>query len=115
MPWDKRNYPVNWNEVVSQVNSRSGGRCECTSECGLHRTKPGPRRCIERNGEKAQWARGKVVLTAAHLCDCQPLCGNLAHLKHMCQRCHLRCDVKLHKRHRRERRERETGQGRLFL
>ena len=80
----------------------------------MHKTTPGPRRCIERNGEKAEWAKGKVVLTSAHLCDCDPLCRNLKHLKHMCQRCHLRVDVKLHKRHRRERREREVGQARMF-
>lgn len=54
------------------------------------------------------------MLTAAHLCECDPPCGNLAHLMHSCQRCHLRIDVQLHKRHRRERRERETGQMRLI-
>ncbi len=114
MPWDKKKYPENWKEIVAKVAARSGGICECRSECGLHKTNPGPRRCIERNGEPAHWAKGKVVLTTAHLCECDPLCGNLKHLKHMCQRCHLRVDVKLHTRHRRERRERETGQKRIF-
>jgi hypothetical protein len=114
MPWDKSKYPKDWEEVVAAVLQRSGGRCECTGQCGLHRTNPGPRRCCEWNGEKASWARGRVVLTTAHLCECNPLCGNLAHLIHACQRCHLRIDNKLHIRHRRERREQETGQARFF-
>jgi hypothetical protein len=114
VPWDKSKYPANWNEIVAEVRARSGNRCECHGECGLHKTTPGPRRCTERNGNDAVWARGRVVLTTAHMCECDPLCGNLNHLKHMCQRCHLRVDVKLHKRHRRERRERETGQQRIF-
>jgi len=113
MPWDRKRYPANWEEVVAQVRKRSGNRCECTGECGLHKTTPGPRRCVEVNGAPAKWANGSVILTTAHLCECDPLCGNLEHLKHMCQRCHLRIDVKLHKRHRRERKERETGQKRL--
>jgi hypothetical protein len=54
------------------------------------------------------------VLTTAHLCKCEPPCGILEHLKHMCQRCHLRVDVKLHQRHRRERKDREAGQQDLF-
>ena len=72
------------------------------------------RRCVELNGKPALFAKGKIVLTTAHLCECDPLCGNLDHLKHMCQRCHLRVDVALHTRHRRERREREIGQKRIF-
>lgn len=93
-------YPENWKEIVAQVDKRSGGRCECDGRCGLHRTHPGPRRCTERNGHPAKWARGKVVLTTAHLCDCDPPCGILEHLGHYCQRCHLRIDVKIHQEHR---------------
>lgn len=108
----KAKYPDNWkSEVVPAVRERSGNRCECTGECGLHKTTG---RCTERHERRARWARGIVILTTAHLCECDPLCGNLCHLKHMCQRCHLRVDVKLHTRHRRERRERETGQKRLI-
>ena len=36
-------------------------------ECGLHQPTGGPRRCEERNGEPAKWAKGKVVLTVAHM------------------------------------------------
>jgi hypothetical protein len=114
MPWDRKKYPENWKQIVAQIAQRSGGRCECSGECGLHKTNPGPRRCMERNGSEATWAKGRIVLTTAHLCKCDPPCGNLEHLKHMCQRCHLRVDVKLHQKHRRERRNREAGQQDLF-
>jgi hypothetical protein len=98
-------YPPDWKAVSRAVRDRSGGRCECEGECGLHRTHPGPRRCNERQGEPAVWARGRIVLTVAHLnadggpCRCEPLCGDPEHLRAMCQRCHLRYDAPLHRRH----------------
>lgn len=113
MPWDRKKYPKNWPKVVAEIAARSQGQCECTGECGLHKTTGGPRRCEERNGQPAKWAKGKIVLTTAHLCH-NPRCTRRKHLKHMCQRCHLRYDVQLHKQHRRERKERETGQRRLW-
>lgn len=92
-------YPDDWEKISLAVRDRASGQCECTGECGLHRE----RRCEERNGEDARWARGRVVLTAAHLCrdrdDCNDhsgrtliRCGRQDHLKAMCQRCHLRYD-----------------------
>ena len=114
-----RPYPPEWKAVSYRVRFiRAQGRCECGGECGLHRTHPGPRRCTERHGEPATWARGKVVLTVAHLngpdgpCRCDPLCALDEHLKAMCQRCHLRYDVALHARNARE--TRRAGVGDLF-
>lgn len=50
---------------------------------GLHLCTGGrPRRCVERDRQPARWARGTVVLTTAHL-------------RAMCNRCHLRVDVEL--------------------
>lgn len=106
---NKPRYPKDWPETSRRIRyERAQGRCECEGECGLHRTNPGPRRCIERDGESAKWARGKVMLTVAHLdydggpCDCHARtgekCGTESHLKAMCQRCHLRIDVKEHQR-----------------
>ncbi len=111
-------YPPEWPMISVLIRARSGLRCECTSECGLHRSTPGPRRCIERDGDLAVFARGKVMLTVAHLdstigddgfLDCHP-----DNLVAMCQRCHLRFDVPLHRRNASLRRERESGQIRLF-
>lgn len=109
MPVNPKDYPKNWKAISAEIIERAKGQCECTGECGLHRTTRGPRRCTEMNGHPARWAKGKVVLTTAHLCH-RPKCARRAHLKAMCQRCHLRYDVQLHKDHRRERRDKEVGQ-----
>lgn len=93
-------YPANWQAFSHFVRfERAQGQCECTGECGLHRTHPGPRRCVERDREPAKWANGLVVLTVAHLCDCEPPCAIESHVKAMCNRCHLRTDIPLHTRH----------------
>lgn len=90
-------YPANWKDLVSQVRVRSRDQCECQGECGLHKTNPGPRRCVEKHRQKAKWARGIVILTTAHLCQ-DSNCDILDHLRHMCNRCHLRLDVGQHVR-----------------
>jgi hypothetical protein len=93
MPWDPSKYPANWKEIVEQVRARSGNRCECRCQCGLHTTTG---RCVEINGKPAKFAKGIIVLTTAHICKCDPPCGILTHLLHMCQRCHLRTDIDQH-------------------
>ena len=106
---DRSLYPKDWKEISKRIRERSGGYCECEGECGLHLTHPGARRCSERNGFKAKWAKGKVVLTVAHLCQ-DPTCGDESHMKAMCQRCHLRYDHKLHMKNARLTREKKRGQ-----
>jgi hypothetical protein len=90
-------YPEDWKAISARIRARAGGRCECEGECGLHRTTGGPRRCEERHGEAAKWARGVVMLTVAHL-NHQPEDCRDENLKAMCQRCHLRYDVPHHRR-----------------
>lgn len=97
MPYDRSRYPADWPVISLRIRGRSGGQCECTGECGLHRTTGGPRRCEERNGQPAKWAKGVIVLTVAHL-DPDPMNCAEDNLKAMCQRCHLRYDVPLHMR-----------------
>lgn len=98
-PERKALYPKDWKTISLAIRERSGGRCECEGECGLHRN----RRCCELNGEAATYARGKIVLTVAHLnhieSDCDP-----SNLKAMCQRCHLRYDAPRKAREGKERR-----------
>jgi len=100
MPMPPDHYPPGWKEFSLSIRlQRAQGRCECTGQCGMHRPNPQIRRCTERHAHKAQWARGKVRLTVAHLCACNPICTNPAHVIAACQRCHLRIDRWLHARH----------------
>ena len=54
-------------------------------------------RCIERNGRPAKYAKGKIILTVAHLDHNEQNCDD-DNLKAMCQRCHLRYDRSQHAR-----------------
>jgi len=99
MPMPPEHYPPGWNPFSRAIRyARAKGRCECTGQCGMHRPNPGLRRCIEQNHQPARWARGRVVLTVAHLCQCHPICLNPAHVIAACQRCHLRIDRFRHAR-----------------
>lgn len=112
-------YPKDWAEVSLFVRARAGGRCECDGECGVGHA---PRRCIERNGHQAVYAKGKVVLTVAHLWKgpCRPChekhekCGLPSHLKAMCQRCHLRYDLEHHQENARRTRAAKKKQRLMF-
>jgi hypothetical protein len=103
-PVYSRYWPM-FSRYIREV--RAQNVCECSGECGLHRTHPGPRRCVEVNHAPAQWAQGMVVLTVAHLCTCDPPCILVSHVKSMCQRCHLLVDLQLHLRHAAESRRAE--------
>ena len=93
MPVNWSLYPAGWRSFADAIKTtRANGRCECTGECGMHRPNPGARRCTETHRAPARWFRGRVRLTTAHLCTCDPLCMNPDHVKAMCQRCHLRVD-----------------------
>ncbi len=106
-PENADRYPDDWSEISDRIRfARAGGRCECIGECGLHRG----RRCTELHGKPAIYARGKVVLTTAHL-DHVPENVDDDNLRAMCQRCHLRYDRHHHKVSRLE----EQGQRRLEL
>lgn len=108
-PMDRSKYPDDWEAVSRAIRDRSGGRCECVGECGLH----ADRRCEERHGDHAKWAKGKIVLTVAHM-DHDPGHGDPARLKAMCQRCHLRYDLEHHKASAARTRDRKRGQQRLI-
>ena len=102
-------YPKDWKRISLAIRKRSGGRCECLGECGLHPD----HRCVELNGEFAVWAKGKIVLTVAHLDHTPENCED-TNLKAMCQRCHLRYDQELHQQHSRETRRNRKAIGDLW-
>ena len=110
-----RIYPGHWKTLSHKIrHERARGRCECMGECGLHRTHPGPRRCEEVNNTPAKWAKGVVVLTVAHLCR-DSTCEDETHLKAMCNRCHLRYDVKQHQQNSYRTRREGKAMGDLFI
>jgi hypothetical protein len=80
-------YPRNWKTIRKSIIERSGGQCECVTECGLH----SDHRCIEVNYTKAVYAHGRIILTVAHLNN-DPTDNRPENLKAMCQRCHNRYD-----------------------
>ena len=110
-------YPKDWKAISLRIRARAENRCECAGECGLHRG----RRCVERDRKSAKWARGTVVLTVAHLwqgpcAECHERgekCGIDSHLKAMCNRCHLRYDIKHHMANAARTRDRKRGQSRM--
>lgn len=121
MAKQKPTYADGWKEFSRRIRfDRAKEQCECEGECGLHRTHPGPRRCVEMNGQPAKWASGKVMLTVAHLdyiggpCQCHAetgiKCVIESHVKAMCNRCHLRIDVPQHKANARRSRAAKVGQ-----
>lgn len=104
-------YPANWKDISNRIRfERAGGRCECNGECGLHTTTG---RCIEQHGSVAKHARGKIILTVAHLNHIESDCRD-ENLKAMCQRCHLRYDSKHHQRNARETRRKKLKTVEMF-
>jgi hypothetical protein len=96
---NKKRYPPDWKEISNKIRfERAQGRCECLGECGLHKNY----RCVEEHDKKAFFAKGRVILTVAHL-DHQPENCDEQNLRAMCQRCHLRYDADHHKQSRIER------------
>jgi len=101
MPVDWHRYPQQWGAFSAAIRfDRAHGRCECTGQCGLHQPRTNPRRCVEVHRQPAKWFHGRVTLTVAHLCDCDPPCLINEHVIACCQRCHLRIDAAMHAAHR---------------
>ena len=109
-PSERARYPKDWRAISLRIRERAGQRCECLGECGLHTTTG---RCVEVHNEPAKFARGKVILTCAHL-DHTP--ENVAdeNLRSMCQRCHLRYDRDHHRETNAATRAAKNPQARLF-
>ena len=106
-----RLYPSNWKEISQQIRQRSGGQCECEGKCGLH-SHP-KRRCTELHNEMALYAKGKVILTVAHLNHDPGDCRD-ENLKAMCNRCHLRYDTEHHQANARKTRHAKRALADMF-
>lgn len=144
MPVDYSRYPKNWKEIVEQVRTRSGNKCEwCGVENGAigARSKTTGQWFDERTIDNMSASTGethwsdyprmiRIVLTTAHLgidypdgtpgnkhdkMDCR-----LENLAHLCQRCHLNYDRDEHAENRkrttaRKRRQRKESEGQLSM
>lgn len=139
MPARLKDYPAHWRDVRATVLARAGNRCEyrspagvrCTAEhhavgvwldedaCfeewhqGVHRQAQADTLIaghVRDDNRRPVW----IILTTAHLCACQPLCGDPAHLRAYCQRHHNRYDAPMRARNaaatRRARQLAATGQ-----
>ena len=102
-------YPDDWKTVSRRIRDRADGRCECTGQCGLHRGQ----RCVERDGEKAKFASGAVVLTVAHL-NHYPHIASRFSSRQSCNTCHLRYDQALHATHAWQTRRERAGTEDMF-
>ena len=110
MPCDLTQYGKDWAHFSRFIRYvRAHGQCECTGQCGLHRSDRERHRCRERHHQKAIWAKGTIRLTVAHLCRCKPPCQNPNHVIAACQRCHLRIDRWRHAKSRQEGRHGPAG------
>lgn len=109
-PENRPRYGEDWPAFSDSIRfGRAGGRCECEGECGRG-THVG--RCPNMHGAIAYGTEEtRVVLTVAHLCH-TPECR--AHVKAMCQGCHLHYDKAHHAETAFTTREAVAGQLRLI-
>jgi hypothetical protein len=89
MPMKLAHYPKHWPAISKRIRARSGGRCECSGQCGRHLGK----RCPAMVALPHPVTGSRVILSAAHL---DHSTGEVSDsmLAAMCQWCHLRYDLK---------------------
>jgi hypothetical protein len=117
-PENKARYPKDWKAVVvPRIRARSGGRCECTGECGiLHVAENGlVGRCprYDRDPIEMGVAKPFIILTVMHL-DHQPENCIDENLLHACQGCHNRYDAPMRAAGIKARRKADRASGDLF-
>jgi hypothetical protein len=93
-----------WRAIREAVRARSGDCCEGS---------PNYPECRAVNGQPHPVTKSKVVLTVAHL-DHDPSITDITRMLHLCQRCHLTYDAKIHAENAGITRHRKRGQPDLF-
>jgi hypothetical protein len=90
-PENVARYPKTWKAMVAAAGKRSGGRCECTGQCGFPHEGG---RCERVNGQQITPGESAlVVLTLAHFHGVPLEETDIAGMFHACQRCHNRYDA----------------------
>ncbi len=92
---DRSKYPSNWKEITARERMRAGDECEL---CGARQHQPHPK------------TGSKVILTVHHI---ERGIGEEEHqypnLIVLCQRCHLRLDLRKHLHNGKLTREKKGG------
>jgi hypothetical protein len=118
-PENAARYPKDWKTVVvPRIRARSGGRCECTGQCGINHgltTESYGVRCQRRDRDPIEVGVAKpfIVLTVMHL-DHQPENCADENLLHACQSCHNRYDAPVRAAGIKARRKALNADGDLF-
>lgn len=138
MPWNRKNYPPEWETVRKRILARSQNRCErCAvpnhawgwrdhlgkfhevnkrllqeSGCG---SPPFRLACTWENGEVGEIKVIKIVLTIAHIDNHDPQDIREENLAALCQKCHLSHDQRHHARNASVTRWRKKSAGQLTL
>jgi hypothetical protein len=128
MPIDYKKYPANWKtEIRPAILLRANNCCE---ECGVANYATGARdtcgnwhsskEICNMNSDVGYGYFGtygvrdiKIVLTIAHL-DHDINNNDHSNLKALCQRCHLRLDIGLHRKNAKETIRKKKGLQNLF-
>ena len=134
-PENLAKYPADWQDVRARVRSRSGNKCEWCGVANFAMGGRSPDGAFHKSlplGEKLyglEWPRAgdfawcedrserlrivKIVLTVAHL-DHDPTNNVDSNLAHLCQKCHLTYDAKLHAQNAAITRRKDNAIGELF-
>ena len=88
-------YGRDWGEISHAAKERAGWRCECLGQCGISHTGG---RCGLRQGDLPLGRKRHVALTTHHI-NAQPWDNRPENLMALCEGCHLRLDIPLHRRH----------------
>jgi hypothetical protein len=100
MPWNRADYPVNWEELRLAVMERAGWRCEGS---------PAFPDCRAENGKPHPETGSIVVLTTAHLFDDDHQTQDITRMRAWCKICNLIFDHPMHVRRAMEPRRRRRA------
>lgn len=139
MPFDRKKYPPDWEQIRAQILERAGNCCE---QCGVPnhvwvvRNKKGEHWPAEGKPSKDELLRVikyeggvdggcgmkpiRIVLTIAHVHNPDPMACQPENLLALCQRDHLILDAKMHglnaaATRARKKREKMESEGQLAL
>jgi 5-methylcytosine-specific restriction endonuclease McrA len=126
MPFDRRRYPDDWEDIRARILARAENRCE---RCGIpnhalgYRDKAGKFWTDEEidrmvNGDTLDYPpmrRIRIVLTIAHVHDPDPMNCDESNLEALCQQCHNRHDAPMRAKNAAKTRRARAGQTEMEL